>query len=73
MTSERFWDAAQSIITKTENHKFLTSMVDGSLSEEKFVYYVIQDALYLTDFADCLKYCIFNLIFDHVVENFPTK
>lgn len=55
MASERFWNAAQSIITKTENHKFLTSMVDGTLCDEKFVYYVIQDALYLTDFADCLK------------------
>ena len=30
-------------------------MVDGTLSNEKFVYYVIQDALYLTDFANCLK------------------
>ena len=55
MASEKFWNAAQSTITKTENHKFLTSMVNGTLCDEKFVYYVIQDALYLTDFADCLK------------------
>lgn len=52
--SEQFWNAAQSIINVTEKHPFLTAMVDGTLSKEKFVYYVLQDALYLTDFADCL-------------------
>lgn len=52
--SETFWNAAQSIITVTEKHPFLTAMVDGTLSKEKFVYYVLQDAIYLTDFADCL-------------------
>eukprot|EP00553_Chaetoceros_curvisetus_P007528 CAMPEP_0204626328 /NCGR_PEP_ID=MMETSP0717-20131115/12010_1 /ASSEMBLY_ACC=CAM_ASM_000666 /TAXON_ID=230516 /ORGANISM="Chaetoceros curvisetus" /LENGTH=208 /DNA_ID=CAMNT_0051642237 /DNA_START=22 /DNA_END=648 /DNA_ORIENTATION=- len=30
-------------------------MVDGSLEEDKFKYYVVQDAIYLTDFANCLK------------------
>ena len=55
MASERFWNASKSIIDKTEKHPFLTSMVDGTLSKDKFIYYVIQDALYLTDFADCLK------------------
>jgi len=29
-------------------------MVDGTLSQDKFIYYVLQDALYLTDFSDCL-------------------
>ncbi len=52
--SERFWHASNSIISATEKHSFLTAMVDGSLSQDKFVYYVLQDALYLTDFADCL-------------------
>ena len=55
MASQRFWNAAQSIISTTEKHEFLISMVDGSLPEENFIYYVVQDALYLTDFADCLK------------------
>lgn len=54
MSSENFWHAAQSIITVTEKHPFLISMVDGTLSKEKFIYYVLQDAIYLTDFADCL-------------------
>lgn len=53
--SLKFWDASKAIIDTTEKHKFLTSMVDGTLSEEKFIYYVLQDTLYLTDFADCLS------------------
>mmetsp|Transcript_29202 Transcript_29202/g.33901 ORF Transcript_29202/g.33901 Transcript_29202/m.33901 type:complete len:226 (-) Transcript_29202:370-1047(-) len=55
MATERFWNAAQSIIDKTEKHEFLTSMVDGTLPLENFQYYVVQDALYLTDFAECLR------------------
>jgi thiaminase/transcriptional activator TenA len=53
--SQQFWDASQSIISSTEKHPFLTSMVEGSLSLDKFTYYVLQDAIYLTDFSFCLS------------------
>mmetsp|Transcript_2321 Transcript_2321/g.3016 ORF Transcript_2321/g.3016 Transcript_2321/m.3016 type:complete len:226 (-) Transcript_2321:52-729(-) len=53
--TESFWKAAQSLISVTEKHPFLTSMVDGTLPEANFRYYVVQDALYLTDFAACLR------------------
>lgn len=43
------------MIAKTEKHPFLVSMVDGTLEEDNFKYYVVQDALYLNDFADCLR------------------
>ena len=49
-----FWNAAQPMIRFTEKHPFLVAMVDGTLPEEHFRYYVVQDALYLQDFADCL-------------------
>ena len=39
----------------TEKHEFLVSMVNGTLAEENFRYYVIQDALYLTDYAECFR------------------
>ena len=57
-TVEDFWndDAANRIIQATEQHPFLVAMVDGSLPMESFQYYVIQDALYLKDFAFCLRY-----------------
>lgn len=54
-TSQLFWDAAAPMIAVTEKHPFLVAMVDGTLSSESFQYYVIQDALYLQDFADCLR------------------
>jgi len=55
VTAQTFWDAAYPMIAVTENHPFLVSMVDGTLEEDNFKYYVVQDALYLKDFADCLR------------------
>mmetsp|Transcript_18610 Transcript_18610/g.38335 ORF Transcript_18610/g.38335 Transcript_18610/m.38335 type:complete len:250 (-) Transcript_18610:309-1058(-) len=55
VTAQTFWDAAYPMIAVTEQHPFLVSMVDGSLEEENFKYYVVQDALYLRDYADCLR------------------
>lgn len=55
MNAQSFWDAAAPMIDVTERHPFLVAMVDGTLSEENFRYYVVQDALYLQDFADCLR------------------
>ena len=54
MSAQGFWDAAKGIIDITEKHPFLVAMVDGSLNMESFRYYVVQDALYLNDFYDCL-------------------
>jgi thiaminase (transcriptional activator TenA) len=53
--AQDFWDAAKPFIKVTEQHPFLVAMVDGTLKLENFRYYVIQDALYLQDFADCLR------------------
>ena len=54
-TTKDLWDAASSMIAATEQHPFLVAMVDGTLSLPPFQYYVLQDALYLHDFADCLR------------------
>lgn len=53
--AQSLWDTAAPLISVTERHPFLVSMVDGTLPLENFQYYVIQDALYLTDFAECLR------------------
>ena len=56
-TVEDLWSGdAYPIIKATEQHPFLVAMVDGTLPIEQFQYYVIQDALYLKDFAFCLRY-----------------
>ena len=50
-TCQSLWDKAHPIIIKeTEKHPFLVSMVDGTLEENNFRYYVQQDVLYLKDF-----------------------
>ena len=56
MTSTKdFWEKAAPLIAVTEKHPFLVAMVDGTLNMENFRYYVVQDALYLNDFADALR------------------
>lgn len=55
MSAQAFWDAAAPMIAVTEKHPFLVAMVDGTLVTENFRYHVVQDALYLQDFADCLR------------------
>ena len=55
MSSQNFWNASASLIAVTEKHPFLCKMVDGTLDLPSFKYYVVQDALYLGDFADCLR------------------
>ena len=52
--SQSAWDAASPLISVTEKHPFLVSMVNGTLNLDNFRYYAIQDAFYLTDFSDCL-------------------
>ena len=42
-------------IAVTEKHPFLVAMVDATLHMDNFRYYVVQDALYLQEFADCLR------------------
>jgi thiaminase/transcriptional activator TenA len=53
--AQSFWNAAAPLISTTEKHPFLVSMVKGTLPLPNFRYYVIQDALYLTDFAAALR------------------
>lgn len=55
MSAQELWDSAAPMIAVTEKHPFLVAMVDGTLEEANFQYYVTQDAYYLQDFADCLR------------------
>ena len=48
------WDAAAPIFARVLEHPFLRGLTDGSLPEERFRFYVKQDALYLREYARCL-------------------
>ena len=48
------WSSAAPIFAKILEHPFLRGLTDGSLPEERFRFYVKQDALYLREYARCL-------------------
>ncbi|MDO4633717.1 MAG: thiaminase II [Eubacteriales bacterium] len=50
-TVERLLDAAKEIWNRYYEHPFVKSIEDGTLEKEKFRYYIIQDFLYLEDYA----------------------
>ena len=49
--SERLYEKLQPIWHQNHNHPFVEGMGDGTLEKEKFRFYMIQDYLYLIDYA----------------------
>jgi len=49
------WHSIGSIYDAILQHPFLKGLTDGSLPQEAFKFYVIQDAHYLRHFAQCLS------------------
>jgi thiaminase (transcriptional activator TenA) len=58
MTNQSFaaelWRGTAGIYTAILEHPFVTGLADGSLPQESFAFYVIQDALYLREYARAL-------------------
>lgn len=50
-TSERLHEAARPVWEKCLNHPFVKGIGDGTLPAEKFQYFMLQDYLYLFDYA----------------------
>lgn len=48
------WASISPIFRAILEHPFIQGLTDGSLAEEAFKFYVVQDALYLKDFARSL-------------------
>jgi thiaminase/transcriptional activator TenA len=48
------WDSISDIYGEILKHPFLTGLTDGTLPQEAFAFYVVQDALYLRDYARAL-------------------
>jgi thiaminase/transcriptional activator TenA len=49
--TESLWESIGEIYLKILKHPFIQGLTDGSLNEEAFRFYVIQDALYLREFS----------------------
>jgi len=52
--SGQLWDSISDIYGAILAHPFVTGLTDGTLPAESFAFYVIQDALYLRDYARAL-------------------
>ena len=53
--TRKLWKASLPIYEQILRHPFLTELVDGTLDREAFVFYMIQDAHYLREFARALS------------------
>jgi thiaminase/transcriptional activator TenA len=49
--TQHLWSSISGIYEKTLEHPFIVGLIDATLDEEAFRFYVIQDALYLRDFG----------------------
>ena len=49
------WRSIEGIYGEILDHPFLRGITDGTLPEERFQFYVLQDALYLRDYARALS------------------
>jgi len=52
--TDELWQGAADIYGAILAHPFLAGLTDGSLSQDSFAFYVVQDALYLRGYAQAL-------------------
>jgi thiaminase len=52
--TEHAWTGAGDVLEAIQRHPFIAALADGTLSGERFGYYMTQDALYLADYARML-------------------
>lgn len=52
--TDELWVSIEPIYAAILRHPFITGLTDGSLARERFEFYVVQDALYLREFARAL-------------------
>lgn len=55
--TDEIWQTILPVHHRILEHPFLTGMTDGTLPEEAFRRYVVQDALFLVDYARALALC----------------
>src|SRR5919199_1600665 len=53
--TNKLWRSITSIYDEILAHPFLRGLTDGTLSEERFRFYVLQDAVYLREYARALS------------------
>ncbi len=69
-TTTRLWASIETIYRAILDHPFIRGLTSGSLDREAFRFYVIQDALYLTEFARALAICAAKSPNDRALQMF---
>lgn len=54
--TEHIWSKSTDIYEKIINHPFIVELARGTLSEERFKFYIAQDSMYLKDYARALSF-----------------
>lgn len=52
--SEKAWKSIEPIYKKIQELPFIQELMDGTLSNDKFIFYIQQDAIYLADYGKVL-------------------
>lgn len=68
--TEELWSNIEEIYGAILDHPFLTGLTDGTLPEDVFRYYIVQDSLYLTRYARALSLCAAKAPTDPAIEMF---
>ena len=68
--SEQAWAATAAVYDKILEHPFVNSLADGTLSCERFSYYIAQDAVYLENYSAVLAHIASRLTARSDVEAF---
>jgi thiaminase (transcriptional activator TenA) len=57
LLTHRLWDSITGVYGQILAHPFVVGLADGTLDRNAFRFYVVQDALYLRDYARALSVC----------------
>ncbi len=55
--TQRLWESISSTYDAILDHPFITGLTTGELKRDAFEFYVVQDALYLSEYARALALC----------------
>jgi thiaminase/transcriptional activator TenA len=69
---DRMWAAMEGVFARILVHPFLAGLADGSLPRDAFTHYVVQDALYLVDYARALALVGAKAPDDHAISMFAS-
>jgi thiaminase/transcriptional activator TenA len=69
---DRMWAAMEGVFARILAHPFLAGLTDGSLPRDAFTHYVVQDALYLVDYARALALAGAKAPDEHAISMFAS-